>query len=42
MSGLLSLADVARADPRFSKQEIDAVTATAHERIDGWILTPNE
>lgn len=42
MSGLLMLADVARADPRFSKQEIDAITATAHERIGGWILTLNE
>lgn len=36
------LADVARVDPRFAKQEIDAITATAHERIGDWVLTLNE
>jgi uncharacterized protein len=42
MSGLLMLADVARADPRFSEEEIDAITATAHGRIGDWVVTLNE
>ena len=40
-SGLMMLADVTREDRRFSKVEIDALTATAHERIPEWVLVLN-
>jgi uncharacterized protein len=33
MSGLLTLADVARRDERFSETECDALSSTAHELI---------
>jgi uncharacterized protein len=42
MSGLLTLADVARRDARFSKLEYDALESTAHELIGPFILTLNE
>ena len=41
-SGLMTLADVAREDDRFSRVEIDALTATAHERIRDWALVLND
>jgi uncharacterized protein len=42
MSGLLTLADVARRDARFSKLEYDALESTAHELIGPFVLTLNE
>lgn len=41
MSGMLTLADIAREDPRFSKTEIDALLVTGHEHIANWIVTLN-
>jgi uncharacterized protein len=41
-SGLMNLADVARADPRFSEAEIDKISADAHTRISGWVLDLND
>jgi uncharacterized protein len=41
-SGLLTLADVARRDARFSKLEYDALESTAHELIGPFVLTLNE
>lgn len=42
ISGLLTLADVARRDARFSKLEYDALESTAHELIGPFVLTLNE
>lgn len=42
MSGLLTLADVARPDARFFKLEYDALESTAHELIGPFVLTLNE
>ncbi len=42
MSGLLTLADVARRDARFSKLEYDALEATAHDLIGPFVLALNE
>jgi uncharacterized protein len=41
ISGLLTLGDIARRDSRFSRAQIDALTATGHEKIAGWIVTLN-
>jgi uncharacterized protein len=41
MSGLLTLADVARQDPRFSESEIEALSATGHEFIGDWVVALN-
>ena len=40
-NGLMHLADIARADPRFTQAEIDRITADAHEKIAGWVLDLN-
>lgn len=40
-AGLMTLADIARRDPRFSKAEIDAVSASAHERLAEWVRELN-
>ena len=42
MSGLLTLADVDRRDRRFSKEQLDALSAVAPEKIGPWIVTLNE
>jgi hypothetical protein len=42
MSGLLTLADVARRDERFSETECDALSSTAHELIGPFVLALNE
>ena len=42
MSGLLTLADVDRRDPRFSKEQIDALSEVAPEKIGAWIVTLND
>jgi uncharacterized protein len=42
MSGLLTLADVARRDAQFFKLEFDALQSTAHELIGPFVLTLNE
>ncbi|MCA3592848.1 MAG: hypothetical protein IOC94_15240, partial [Methylocystis sp.] len=34
-TGLMHLADIARAGPRFSRQETDKISAEAHTRIGG-------
>jgi uncharacterized protein len=41
-TGLMKLADIARAGPRFSRQEIDKISAEAHTRIGGWVLDLND
>jgi uncharacterized protein len=41
-SSLMRLADVARADPRLSRDEIDKITADAHTKIGGWVLDLND
>jgi hypothetical protein len=41
MSGLLSLADVCR-DPRFTPEQLDALTAAAPNQIGPWITRLNE
>jgi uncharacterized protein len=41
-SSLMMLADVARAEERFSKEQTDALTATAHEKIPGWVRDLND
>ena len=40
-SGLMLLADAARRDPRFTEEEIGAITATAHEKLAGWVIALN-
>ena len=40
-SGLMTLADVTRGDERFSEAQIDALSATGHEKIAGWVLDLN-
>ena len=40
-SGFLTLIDVEREDPRFSKIQIDAISMIAHEQIAPWVLTLN-
>jgi uncharacterized protein len=42
MSGLLTLADVARRDERFGETECDAISSTAHELIGPFVRTLNE
>ena len=39
--GLMTLADVARGDERFSEAQINAISATAHENIADWVLDLN-
>jgi len=41
-TGLMMLADVARRDPRFSDEQIDAITATAHDKIADWVIELND
>ena len=41
-SGLLTLADVDRRDPRFSEEQLDALTAAAPKQIGPWIVSLNE
>ena len=41
-SSLMMLADIARADECFSKEQIDALTASAHEKIPGWVRELND
>jgi uncharacterized protein len=36
-AGLMMLADVARRDARFSDEQLNAITATAHDRIADWV-----
>ncbi len=38
----MHLADIARAGPRFSRQETDKISAEAHTRIGGWVLGLND
>lgn len=40
-SGLMHLADIARPDPRFTREEIDKVSTDAHTKIGGWVLDLN-
>ena len=42
MSGLLTLADVERSDPRFAKEQLDALTALAPNKIGPWVVALNE
>ncbi len=42
LSGLLTLADVDRRDPRFTPEELDALTAAAPDQIAPWVVTLNE
>jgi uncharacterized protein len=42
ISGLLTLADVDRRDPRLSEEQLDALTAIAPDKIGPWIVTLNE
>jgi len=42
ISGLLTLADVDRRDPRFSEEQLDALTAVAPDKIGPWIVALNE
>jgi uncharacterized protein len=42
LSGLLTLADVDRRDPRFSEEQLDALTTAAPDKIGPWIVTLNE
>jgi uncharacterized protein len=42
MSGLLTLADVDRRDPRFSTEQLDALSAAAPDKIGPWIVALNE
>jgi uncharacterized protein len=42
ISGLLMLADVDRRDRRFPKEQLDALSAVAPEKIGPWIVTLNE
>ncbi|MBM3555100.1 MAG: UPF0149 family protein [Alphaproteobacteria bacterium] len=39
ISGLRTMIDVARGDPRFSEIELDALTANGPERIAEWVVT---
>ncbi len=41
-TGLMMLADVARGDPRFSDEKIEAITATAHNKIADWVIELND
>ena len=41
MSGLLTLADVDRRDPRFTPEQLDALTAAAPGQIGPWVITLN-
>jgi uncharacterized protein len=41
MSGLLTLADVDRRDPRFTPEQLDALTAAAPDQIGPWVITLN-
>lgn len=36
------LAEVARRDPRFSDVQIEAITATAHDKIADWVIELND
>ena len=36
-TGLMMLADVARRDSRFSDEQLNAITATAHDKIADWV-----
>ncbi|WRH57246.1 MAG: hypothetical protein RSE11_19940 [Bosea sp. (in: a-proteobacteria)] len=38
----MMLADVVRRDPRFSDEQIDAITATAHDKIANWAIELND
>ena len=42
MAGLLTLADVDRQDPRFSQEQLDALTAAAPDQIGPWVVALNE
>jgi uncharacterized protein len=42
MSSLLTLADIARGDARFSKLEYEALASTAHELIGPFVLALNK
>jgi yecA family protein len=42
MSGLLTLADVAHRDSRFTPEQLDALTAAAPHQISPWVVTLNE
>ncbi len=42
ISGLLTLADVDRRDPRFSEEQLDTLTAMAPDKIGPWVVTLNE
>jgi len=42
MAGLLTLADVDREDPRFSQEQLDALTAAAPDQIGPWVVALNE
>jgi uncharacterized protein len=42
ISGLLTLADVDRRDPRFSEEQLDALTTVAPDKIGPWIVALNE
>jgi uncharacterized protein len=42
LSGLLTLADVNRHDPRFTHEELDVLSAAAPEQIGPWVVALNE
>jgi uncharacterized protein len=42
MSGLLTLADVDRRDPRFSTEQLDTLSAAAPDKIGPWVVAVNE
>jgi uncharacterized protein len=42
MSGLLTLADADRRDPRFTPEQLDALTVAAPNQIGPWIIRLNE
>jgi uncharacterized protein len=41
-TGLMHLADIARADPRVTREQIDKITADANTRIGSWVLDLND
>lgn len=42
MSGMLTLADIARGDQRMPQKESEALSATAPDNIARWVITLNE
>jgi hypothetical protein len=38
----MMLADVVRRDPRVSDEQIDAIIATAHDKIINWVIELND